>query len=160
MTRATETEFAWAAGFIEADGCIHLSHYDSKSATRVDVIVVQKDRRPIDRLQRIFDDHSTVGVVTRRGRAATYYRVVFSGERAAKVLTAILPYLDHKREQAEIGIRLYGLVRAYHGRRGRGVKISADEMRQRLDLIQRARSLSVFDAERLSEAAPLEQANG
>lgn len=158
MTRATETEYAWAAGFIEADGCIHLSHYESTRATRVDVIVVQKDRRPIDRLQRIFDDHSTVGVVHRRGRQ--YYRVSFSGERAAKVLSAILPYLDHKREQAEIGIRLYGLVRAYHGRRGRGVKVSADEMRQRFDLIQRARSLPVFDAERLSEAAPREQVCG
>jgi hypothetical protein len=158
--RATETELAWAAGFIEADGCIHLSHYDSTSATRVDVIVVQKDRRPIDRLQRIFEDHSMVGVVHRRGGTATYYRVSFTGERAAKVLTAILPYLEHKREVAEIGIRLYGLVRAYHGRRGRGVKISAEEMLQRRDLIQRARTLPVFDAERLSEAAPEGQAFG
>lgn len=151
-----ETEFAWAAGFIEADGCIHL---DAGRNTKASVIVVQKDRRPLDRLQRIFSDTSRIGIVTRRGGSATYYRLVFSGHRAEEVLSKVLPYLDHKREMARLGIQLCERIRAFGAPGGHGKKLPTAELAQRVRLVQSARALA-FDAERLSEAAPLERVNG
>jgi hypothetical protein len=158
MTNATDTDYAWAAGFIEADGCIHLSQHGH---TKIEVIVVQKDRRPIDRLQRIFGDQSKVGVVKRRGGTATYYRVSFGCERAVNLLRVILPYLDHKRDMALLGIQLGERISTWGGarRQGRGMKLPDMELHTRLQIVRQARALSK-DAERLSEAAPREQACG
>jgi len=147
----TDTDYAWAAGFIEADGCIHLSQSGN---TKAEVIVVQKDRRPIDRLQAIFEDHGKVGKVTRRNRTAVYYRITFSGQRAANVLRLILPYLEHKREIALLAIQLYGQIRAWVDTGIR--KVPQEELAKRLDLVRQARTLS-GDAERLSGEALVQQ---
>ena len=147
---ATELDYAWAAGFIEADGCIHLSQHGH---TKVEVIVVQKDIRPIQRLQRIFDDSSKIGVVTRRNGTARYYRVSFGCQRALTVLSNILPYLEHKHAMALLGIQLVEQITQWQGPRGHGVKLPETELHKRLYLVQQARDLS-RDAERLSEAAP------
>jgi hypothetical protein len=149
-----ELEYAWAAGFIEADGCIHLSRKDNGRAM---VIIVQRDLQPIQRLRRIFDHTSHVGIVTRHGGTAQYYRVVFHSQRAIEVLEKILPYLDYKRAYAELALELLhrriAWDRAYG--RGRGHVVSETEKAARFALVDRSR---LIQAERLSELAPAENA--
>ena len=154
MVGMTELEYAWAAGFIEADGCIHLTRSQN---CRVQVVVVQKELMPIQRLQRIFDDHSAIGIVTRRGGTATYFRVSFSSQRGVDVLKKILPYLEHKRAIAELALELAERRIAYDRdktvSRGHGKRIDPSELRAREAIIDRARDLT-GQAERLSEPAP------
>ena len=150
---ATDTEYAWAAGFIEADGCIHLSQGQQ---TKVEVIIVQKDLRPLLRLQAIFDDHSTIGVVKRRAGTAVYHRLVFGCRRARTVLSLVLPYLEHKRDMALLGIELDERIAAWQGRTKSPStrRVTQDELQHRLEIVQRARAIGL-DAERLSEEAPV-----
>jgi hypothetical protein len=149
---ATDTEYAWAAGFIEADGCIHLSRIGQM---KVEVIVVQKDIRPLLRLQAIFEDTSTIGLVKRRAGTAQYYRLVFGCRRAKSVLTRILPYLGHKRAIALLGIQLDDRISAWRGRSQPFAqrRVPEHEMQQRRQIVQQARDIA-GDAERLSEEAP------
>ena len=140
-TRAKDTEYAWAAGFIEADGCIHLS---ANGTCRASVIVVQKAKTPLERLQRIFATQYEIHPVWRSERQ--YWRWTATGTAAEFILRAILPYLDHKRTQAERALALLERRRVHPAKGGHGVKLTADELAARLAIVH---------AERLSEPAPV-----
>ena len=146
-TRAKDTDYAWAAGFIEADGCIFL---DRSERARVHVIVVQKDRSCLERLQRIFGTNYTIHQVKRGTRR--YWRLDVSSARALNLLLKIYPYLEYKRVNAHQAINLLLHIQEYRGRRGQGVKIPAAELQRRQAMIDTGR-LAVH-AERLSESAP------
>ena len=138
--RAKDTDYAWAAGFIEADGCSHLTVTGN---CRASVIVVQRDKSALERVQRIFDTDYAIHVVTRGPRQ--YWRWTASGAKAEAVLLKILPYLEYKRSQAERALALLARRRLFPGKRGHGVKLSPDELAARLAIVH---------AERLSEQAP------
>jgi hypothetical protein len=149
----SELDYAWAAGFIEADGCIHV---EMRKNFRAHVIVVQKDPRPINRLQRIFDDDSKIGIVNRRKGSAKYYRWSVTGQKAINVLSKILPYLDHKLAVAEAALELQQLVTAYGDvrtkQRGAPYRVPVDQLARRRELANMVRTIR--QAERLSEPAP------
>lgn len=146
-----ELGYAWAAGFVEADGCIHL---DRSERGRVQVIVVQKELAPIRRLQRIFNDTSKIGIVSRPNGTAVYYRLVFRSHRATEMLRKMLPYLEHKRQMADLALELLERVAVHELTRpkGRGVCLDPAEAAARQAICTRARLLG--HAERLSESAP------
>jgi len=109
MERALQ--LAWAAGFFDGEGCVSL-HLHSKAPGQqypmVQIILVQKDRRPIEYFHAIFGARERVGITRRGPQKRPYYRLTYGGQNAARVLTDLLPYLTLKRDVAEVALDVDG----------------------------------------------------
>ncbi len=93
-----DTEIAWAAGFIEGEGCFTAQKTGESFSARVQV--TQVAREPLDRLQRIFGfgkiyvrpaaspRHNDIHVYVAQGRG-----------RAETVVGAIWPHLSRRRKK-------------------------------------------------------------
>ncbi len=158
-TMAAQTDYAWAAGFIDADGCVSVSDrykVKGKRYPNVQVIVVQRDLPGIIRLQEIFGADEKIGE-TRRG-SLTYFRLTFSGKRASEVLTAVLPYLILKKEVGKVALDLCQSIASF-SRSERAKVLPETVMEYRRKLVAAAKVLN-SGAERLSEEAPRETEDG
>lgn len=102
----TETDYAWAAGFVDGDGCISLYLHSGvrHKYANVAVIVVQKDISPLEHFKVVFGVDNKIGV-TRRGKH-TYFRLSINGQSAKPVLEKMLPYLVLKKTVAETALAL------------------------------------------------------
>jgi len=105
---ATQTQYAWAAGFFDGEGCASIQRQKGYYCARLHV--VQKDIRPLEHFQQVFGLTEKLHTVTRSNRRHKYYRLTVSGARAAEILTLMLPYLTLKREVAEAVIDLQAAV--------------------------------------------------
>ncbi len=93
-------DLAWAAGFIDGEGCFHVRDYTSKAV--VTMSITQVDRRPLDRLARVIG-----GVVVKGPRnhskspnSQGYHWIRFQGKKLDRFFAEIQPYLSEpKREQ-------------------------------------------------------------
>ena len=111
--RLTDTELAWVAGFIDGEGCFSIKV--SKSWVRGCCVRIQLTNTHLPTLcllRRFFG-----GRVAMHMKAGPTWRTTFSwevnGDRADHVAEQILPYLQEKREQAE-------LFREFHSYKGAG----------------------------------------
>lgn len=136
---ATETDYAWAAGFFDGEGCVSI--YSQKRYTCARVHIVQKDIGPLLRFQVIFGSKERIGSVTRSNRKHRYYRLTFSGQRAADVLAKMLPYLTLKREVALVALQLQDSVNKFSVRERLAV-LPESEMEYRRSLSGRAKWLN------------------
>lgn len=104
----TDTDCAWAAGFIDADGCISISKTKRRGVEydAVAVVVVQKDPMPLLRLQEIFGDQENITTVRHSSTGRTYFKLAIHGKRAEFVLSCVLPYLTLKRAKAVVALEL------------------------------------------------------
>lgn len=108
-----DTDLAWAAGFIDGEGCI-LINRRTRVQDRIHpehaltLEVGQLDPLPLNKLQVLFG-----GTVRRRPdkrtKRASYVWVVRS-RMAYEALVKLLPFLTNKRHQAEYGIEFQSLV--------------------------------------------------
>lgn len=113
---ATQTDYAWAAGFFDGEGCVSL--HTQRTFTVLRLVLVQKDIRPLEHFKAIFESSERIGTTRRADRKHTYYRLTYSGDRAADVLQKMLPYLTLKREVAQVGLDLQANVNANKFRYG------------------------------------------
>lgn len=111
----TETERAYLAGFLDGDGCIHISRTENKkgSATpfhRLVVVLAQANGAFLHKWQ----EKTGLGRVNLCARAGTdtgrnhtkdFYQWQISSAEAETILRWILPYLDIKKGQAEVALR-------------------------------------------------------
>jgi hypothetical protein len=106
------TDLAWAAGFIDGEGCVSLSKAKCKTTSSgvrfvLKLVVSQKRRIALDKLQSMFG-----GTVRRPASQDVWWWTVCTQD-AAEVLRQLLPYLVEKHDQAVIAI-------AFQERRVRG----------------------------------------
>lgn len=108
----TDLELAWAAGVMDGEGCI-LVHAQSGRMGRhgvqgapiheLRVVLVNTNKPMLDRFQSWFG-----GAITKKKKRGTERRNIaewrISGQRAAGVLSQLLPYLLVKREEALLGL--------------------------------------------------------
>lgn len=134
-----QTQYAWAAGFFDGEGCVSLHNQDRSTCVRI--ILVQKDIRPLENFKAIFDCYEKLSVVTRRNRTNHYYRLVISGSRAADVLTKMLPYLTLKRAVAEVALDLQSRVESQGGY-SKWNRMSDDELAIRKSLVDKVKWLN------------------
>lgn len=134
-----QTQYAWAAGFFDGEGCVSLHRQGRWTCVRI--ILVQKDIRPMERFMATFGCAETLSVVTRRNRTNHYYRLVISGRKAADVLTKMLPYLTLKRDVAEVALDLQARVDRI-GLANRWAPLSNDEVAYRQSLVEKAKWLN------------------
>lgn len=101
MVRMGDVRLAYLAGVIDSDGCISIKRnrgaWQDTYSERVHIR--QVDREAIDLLVEVFGGN--IGIEDSQAkRGKPLYRWGVSDKRAVEVLTALLPYLRIKREQA------------------------------------------------------------
>lgn len=123
---------AWAAGFIDGDGCFSLARYGKKIAPTsraVSISAVNNSLAPLEELQSLFGGSVRFSRKTAAGN--DHWQWHLTGAPAIReAITAMLPYLVEKKEIAEIVFAYAVLVR----RRGKKT-IPEDELKQRQILI-------------------------
>lgn len=104
----TDTDIAWAAGFIDGEGNFSITW----SGTNLYCLVqaANTDRRPLEKLVALFGGKIYVHSKGNDRHAVSYkWRTVAAGASAAA--EKVLPYLMVKSEQAKIVIEFQKLVR-------------------------------------------------
>lgn len=131
-----ETDLAWAAGFIDGEGCISIPtriRDRNRRDYNLSLYVGQVDPRPLRILQAMFG-----GSVVLRKTSDLARRPMFmwriTGNLAEAAIVAMLPYLVVKREQAEVAVEFREGVRSYV-RVGR--RVSDQETDRRAALLRR-----------------------
>ena len=153
-------ELAWVAGFIDGEGFVgmHRCTHEGNKRDYFQLLldVAQARPEPIERLQQYFG-----GKVTFRrnaGNGAYYWRLY--GDRAARTLQQLLPYLLVKRQQTILGLEFQAtlLPPADRKRVGHGwyqnYPQAVHDRRSAIYAALRVLNHRRTQAERLSEAAP------
>lgn len=114
MSTIRLTEVAWAAGFLDGEGCFYLSkHRDGAPETRtVTLKATQVRTEPLDRLQRLFGGV----VIERKTRTSTGKRAFdwqIKTAQAKPVLEEVLPHLSVKGDVARAMLQYIGTLRPY-----------------------------------------------
>jgi hypothetical protein len=136
---ASQTQYAWAAGFSDGEACVSLQRQKGYYCVRFHL--VQKDIRPLEHFKAIFELDETIHVVHQNHHKRDYFRLTVSGKRAAEILTLMLPYLTLKREVAEVAIELSRTMESVsYAERLAG--LTTDEKAKRELLYQRAKWLN------------------
>lgn len=138
----TEIDWARLAAYIDGEGHIGIcSEKNRKRAYSFSVSIGNTDKRLMEWLSETFGglpirDKSTI-------RKKKYWLWFVNGERASAILTGCLPYFIMKRDQAEIGIQFYDLLRKQiEERKARPVKfgtsfLTEEMIKQREELADR-----------------------
>lgn len=136
---ASATEAAWAAGFIDGEGCFSLYSYDRATEGRPGtytwhfaISAGQKIKAPLDFLSSLFGG----GVWLRKGTLWVWQ--ITDAPRIEECLKHITPHLIVKTEQASVMQDYIDLLRS---RDGRGRKVTSDELTQRHALAVRLADL-------------------
>ena len=115
----TETEKAYLAGFLDADGCINVScHTAPGSATPthyLQVTIVQANRPFLQRWCEMTGWGRVYKVPPNELTKKQVYQWIINGKKAEVFLSLILPYLDIKTEDARIALMFR---KTKHGRAG------------------------------------------
>jgi hypothetical protein len=144
-----ELDLAWAAGFLDGEGCLTVQECTKRGAVRPQyqalIDAAQVTPLPLDRLVALF------GGQVRPYRKAFYWRLY--NAKTVPVCEQLLPYLVGKRRQAELLLEFAAL-------RGRqGVRRSEAVLARQGVLCAAVQALNAGSgrrhAERLSESAPL-----
>src|SRR5437660_7645120 len=110
LTPGDESIYQWCAGFVEADGCIHVGKSGGRNMKEHPLerfhtllVVVQKDPRPVRLLQSLFG-----GQIKKvyRHKNLVYNQWIICANRAYAALALLHPWLRFKREQAELAMAL------------------------------------------------------
>jgi hypothetical protein len=131
MSRATD--IAWAAGFIDGEGCLSLTktyragERDHLRQPRVQV--TQVNRKPIDRLQELFGGKVYDDRARKTSSGNQIYVWEESGKALIPVLNEIIPHLVLKKQEAVCLLAFCSFI----GNKGRG--ISDNEMVARNEVI-------------------------
>lgn len=106
MPENSQTDFAWAAGFLDGEGCLLLDKHKNNNKTESfysyypRIAVTQIYTKPLDKLSRMFQGNVILSR-SANGNNRTLYRWDISGSQRCKyVLTNTLPYLLVKKDQA------------------------------------------------------------
>ncbi len=122
---------AWAAGFVDGEGCFHLQKIWPRPKVgdnwKPRIEVAQTDERPILKLQTMFGGR--VLKLKRRANRRQVWRWDLCGVPVEKALRRLIPYLVVKKEQAEIVLEYCSIMS-----HDRGYRLTPEcrELRSRL----------------------------
>lgn len=135
-------ELAYLAGFFDGEGCITVVRRSRGNMTLA-VRTSQVNPAPLYRFARAFGGE----VQPIKGTLQPNRRQAFQwgrySQNASDVLEALLPYLQVKRGEAEMGIALHWNIRQFDGR---GKRVPVDELDVQLrewiyDMLRQAKHL-------------------
>jgi hypothetical protein len=124
------TDAAWAAGFLDGEGCIMVGTRDVPV-----VVFTSTDLAPLERLRELFGGSLAEKRQTEARRSQTWDLHVRSALRVRPLLETVMPYLVAKREQAEVLLAFCKTVV------GPGERLSSDTKQLRRELDERLRGM-------------------
>lgn len=133
--RKTETRLAWAAGFLDGDGCFALRKVEETKRNPivrgVAITAANNSLAPLEELADLLGGKVRYSTTTTAGNAHYHWGVTKAVDVKA-VCDALFPHLIEKKEQAAIISRFAASMR----RRGQS-GFSEEEIAMRTDLIER-----------------------
>ena len=110
---ATAEQCAWAAGFVDGEGsiCIRGPHGKAphKSSYSISVSIANDDIRPMRFIAELWGGSLNPALTRPNGKTSTHW--VVTAVKAATFLRDVLPYLQSKREQAELALEMQSTKR-------------------------------------------------
>lgn len=108
-TPHSELRLAWAAGFLDGEGCIHIAKQRYRTARsdtyRLGVHVSQNDLRVLERFREAVGIHAPIHPVKRaKNHSRQCFTLNFSGRSALTLLTVLLKYLERKHDEAQAAL--------------------------------------------------------
>lgn len=105
-------KFAWAAGFVDGDGCICpvIQRHDDRAtdSVRIRLVVTQNDRHVLEVLRTVLGERCALNATKRlpcQNRQA--YQLQYDSGHAIEAIRKILPYLIRKRREADLCLQLF-----------------------------------------------------
>lgn len=171
-----EDHYQWIAGFVEADGCIHIGKSGGRNmkqfpCSRFHMLLTatQLDRRPMVLLQQTFGGKMQF---VKRSGGRTYTQWVICANEAFAALSLLYPYLRFKKEQAFLAMELQKNINEQRGKWNRNGRLPEVISAWRRDLyfrckelnsrayLQKLNAASGEFGETLSEKTPSQAAEG
>ena len=130
-----EQEVIWAAGFFDGEGCVSIAKPRKGMPWRYELrlFVAQVKLQPLLVFERLWG--GTVAAYNRKSQEHIHQWQT-SARQAAKALEEMLPFLQVKTEQAQVGLALQALM-------GREPHVSETMIAIREDLYQEMRRLNI-----------------
>lgn len=120
-----EIRLAWAAGFLDGEGCIHIAKQRYRTARsdtyRLGVHVTQNDRTVLERFREAVGIDAPIYRVKRaKNHRRQCFTLNFSGRSALALLNLLLEFLERKRDEAQAALDFWanGRVGERFGARG------------------------------------------
>lgn len=120
-----EIRRAWAAGFLDGEGCIHIAKQRYRTARcatyRLGVHVTPNDRLVLERFRQAVGIDAPIYRVKRaKNHSRQCYTLNFSGRKALALLNLLLEFLERKRKEAQAGLDFWvnGRMGVRFGARG------------------------------------------
>lgn len=126
------TDWAYAAGFLDGEGCISIGKQGGKALV-LKVDLGQQDKRPLDWLVSLFGGNISYHKPRPSSPNGSFVWALTAGPAQA-FLRGVLPYLRVKREAAELAIAFQD-TKVY----GAGGRVPADVAEHRASLAQSIR---------------------
>lgn len=155
-----DTDYAWAAGFLDADGTITLKRYvrHGRVVYQPYITCAQADNanhlEAVARLQELFGG-SISKLAEKPPRTAVHQWVIVS-QATIECLKKIRPFLRIKHTQADLLIKYYGGIPA----RNTYYRVSDEELARRKEIYDEMRTLNFkgkIRLQRLSELASVQE---
>lgn len=107
--RPSQLQLAWAAGFLDGEGCIHIAkqRYRTERADtyRLGVHVTQNDLSVLEHFRKVVGIDAPIHKVKRApNHRRQCYTLNFSGHRAHALLALLLQFLERKRAEAQAAL--------------------------------------------------------
>lgn len=142
----TDTDIAWAAGFLDGEGCFTLTKQSGKtheSQRALHISASQVRLEPLVKLEELFG--GKVKKHSRKTMKGTTIYVWLLGQNARKVevfLPQVIPYMVVKKREAEILLDFASTIRR-RGRPKHGVSHFTDaiDVEKRMRLIREMKSI-------------------
>ena len=111
-SREQLARLAWAAGFIDGEGCIHIAKQRERSGRsetyRRRVHIAQNDRSVLEYLQQAVGINASIYKVKRaRNHRRQCFTLNFSGRSALALLSLLMEFLKRKRAEAEAALNFW-----------------------------------------------------
>lgn len=138
-----KTNLAWAAGFLDGEGCLSFSRAKNSPHYCGYVSISQTEKAPLQFLMDAFG--GSMRQVKMNGNRKDYWHWVLASRKAERFLRLVSPYLRVKRERAEIFLEYQKLIRAKSGYlqgANTNTPLSENELSSRSALILRMKSLN------------------
>ncbi len=105
-------ELAWAAGFVDGDGCIGIAKQRYKDRDKVchrlKFSIVQNNLEVLQELQSIIGESSFISKLKRDSKSNRQaYALVYDSNHALKAIKKLKPFMRRKQYEAEIAIRMW-----------------------------------------------------
>lgn len=114
-TPITVIDIAWAAGFLEGEGCFYINLNPKPKSKRIqyarwNITAAQKENEPLLRLQKLFG--GVIHLVTRKAhiyqgrmiKETSAYRWALEGSKAVQVAMTLFPLMTTRRQGKIIDI--------------------------------------------------------